>query len=115
MSFRDLEVWRRSLNLSVSIYRNLSSLTDFGFKGQITRSSLSIPSNIAEGYGRESNKDLIRFLYIAKGSCSELETQIIIGMKVEFIHPKLADRWLKEAEELSAMLGGLIQTRKTYN
>lgn len=81
MGFKQLDVWRRSLKLSISIYKELSTLKDFGFKDQITRSSLSVPSNIAEGYGRGTNKELIRFLFIAKGSCYELETQILIGKK----------------------------------
>ncbi|MBL4772226.1 MAG: four helix bundle protein [Alcanivoracaceae bacterium] len=79
MSFKNIDVWNKSRNLSVAVYGGMSNLKDFGFKDQITRSSLSVPSNIAEGYERFSNKELIRFLYIAKGSCGELQAQIIIG------------------------------------
>ncbi len=85
MNYRELDVWKRSMNLSIAIYQNLSGLRNFGFKDQITRSSLSVPSNIAEGYGRGTNKELMRFLYIAKGSCNELETQIIIGTE-DWLH-----------------------------
>jgi hypothetical protein len=60
--FENLQVWKRSARLSADIYRGMRDLTDWGFRDQITRAGLSIPSNIAEGYERESNKDLIKFL-----------------------------------------------------
>ncbi|MEZ9006725.1 four helix bundle protein [Vibrio sp. 10N.247.311.59] len=72
MRFEDLDVWKRSARLSVEVYRHFKESRDFGFKDQITRSSLSISSNIAEGYERRSNKELINFLSYAKGSCGEL-------------------------------------------
>ena len=61
MKFEDMDVWKKSKKLSVSIYRELSALKDYGFKDQITRSGLSIPSNIAEGFGRSSDKEKIIF------------------------------------------------------
>ncbi|GAB6282455.1 MAG: hypothetical protein STSR0008_12010 [Ignavibacterium sp.] len=66
--FEDLIVWQKSFNLSIEIYRLFKDSLDFGFKDQICRTSLSIPSNIAEGFERESNKEFISFLQIAKGS-----------------------------------------------
>lgn len=86
--FEKLEVWKLSARLSVEVYKGFSQCSDFGFKDQITRSSLSIPSNIAEGNDRESNKDNIRFLYYAKGSCAELRTQIYIGSEIGYIKLK---------------------------
>ena len=80
MNFRNLEVWKRSVRLSAELYQGLRGLKDYGFKDQITRSGLSVPSNIAEGYGRGSVKETIQFLHYAKGSCAELQTQIIIGI-----------------------------------
>ena len=71
MKFEDLEVWKRSSRLSVELYKCLADCRDYGFKDQITRSGLSIPSNIAEGMDRSSHKEKIRFLDIAKGSCAE--------------------------------------------
>ena len=81
MPFENLEVWKRAKELSVSIYRSMGNLKDFGFKDQITRSSLSIPSNIAEGMERSTEKEKARFLEIARGSAAELRTQIMIGKK----------------------------------
>ena len=66
MKFEDLEVWKRSARLSADIYKELLQLKDYGFKDQITRSGLSIPSNIAEGIERESNKECLQFLSYAK-------------------------------------------------
>lgn len=68
-----MDVWKRSSRLSVNIYSNLSDLKDFGFRDQITRSSLSVPSNIAEGFERATGKDKRNFLNYSKGSCAELK------------------------------------------
>ena len=84
MKFEDLDVWKRSSRLCAEVYKELSSLKDFGFKDQITRSSLSIPSNIAEGVERDSDKECAVFLNYAKGSCGELRTQIYIGMYIVY-------------------------------
>ena len=82
MRFEDLEVWRKAARLSANIYKQLRDLQDFGFKDQITRFGLSVPSNIAEGFERESQKEGLTFLSYAKGSCGELRSQIYIGMDI---------------------------------
>ena len=94
MSFESLDVWKRAKNLSVEIYRSMAKLGDWGFKDQVTRSSLSIPSNIAEGMERASDKEKARFLDIAKASSAELRTQIIIGIEVGYIQENIGERWL---------------------
>ena len=66
MAFEDLDVWKRSAGLSADIYKILSDLKDYGFKDQITRSGLSIPSNIAEGMERGSNKEKVQFYHMPK-------------------------------------------------
>ncbi len=114
MNFQDLKVWEKSKNLAVKIYRLFSNSRDFGFKDQITRSALSIPSNISEGYERESNKELIRFLYIAKGSCGELRTQLIIASEIDYLKSAIADNLIKDSLEISYMLNSLIRTRKSF-
>lgn len=83
--FEALEVWKRSARLSAEIYKTLAELKDYGFRDQITRASLSVPSNIAEGYERNSNKEMANFLNYAKGSAGELRTQIYIGMEIGYI------------------------------
>lgn len=109
MKFEDMEVWKRSSRLSVDIYSNLSDLKDYGFKDQITRSSLSLPSNIAEGFERATAKDKCNFLNYSKGSCAELRTQIYIGIEIGYIPKELGKNWAKETEEISSMLSGLMK------
>jgi four helix bundle protein len=88
----------------------MADLKDFGFRDQITRAGLSIPSNIAEGHERNSDKELANFLNYAKGSAGELRTQIYIGMEIGYINNEIGNAWTNECEEISKMLHGLIRT-----
>ena len=112
MDFEKLSVWKRARQLSADIYRQLSDLRDIGFKDQITRSGLSVPSNIAEGMERISGKEKLQFLNIARASCAELRTQIIIGGDIDYIPKATAQAWLSETREISAMLSGLMKAIK---
>jgi len=114
MRFEDLEVWKRAKCLCVAIYRAMGACRDFGFRDQITRSSLSVPSNIAEGFERISLKECATFLSYAKGSCGELRTQVHVGMEIGYIAQETGREWLRESEELSLMLGALIKIKKGY-
>ncbi|WP_018078850.1 four helix bundle protein [Thiobacillus denitrificans] len=111
--FEDLAVWKRSARLSADLYKSLRDLKDFGFCDQITRAGLSIPSNIAEGYEREPAKETTNFLNYAKGSAGEFRTQIYIGIDIGYIERDTGMQWIKEAEEISRMLHGLMQTIRT--
>lgn len=108
--FEELEDWKRSARLSADIYKGLAELRDFGFRDQITRAGLSIPSNIAEGHERGTRKEMANFLNYAKGSAGELRTQIYIGMEIGFLDREQGKQWLTEAEEISRMLHGLIKS-----
>jgi four helix bundle protein len=112
MAFDDLDVWKRSCRLSVALYRELESVKNWGFRDQITRSGLSVPSNIAEGFERDSDAEIARFLTIAKGSCGELITQVYIGIEAGFIVRDLGMNWVKEAKEINAILGALIKRHR---
>ena len=114
MRFEDLDIWKRAMRLSVEIYQHLRDLKDYGFKDQVTRSGLSIPSNIAEGFERGSQKECVAFLSYAKGSCGELRTQIYIGLEIGYIENTPGEKWLGETQEISKMLGGLIKTKKGF-
>ena len=82
MGFEQLEVWKRSSKLCTEIYKHFNNIKDFGFRDQITRSSLSIPNNIAEGEERGTIKENVQFLIYAQGSCGEsLERKYILGQK----------------------------------
>ena len=111
--FEDLAVWKRSARLSADLYKSLRDLKDFGFRDQITRSGLSVPSNIAEGYERGSAKETVNFLNYAKGSAGELRTQMYIGIDIGYIEREAGMAWIKEVEEISRMLHGLMQTIRT--
>ncbi|WP_295474159.1 four helix bundle protein [uncultured Pseudomonas sp.] len=108
MDFEKLSVWRRSKDLAVSVYQVFKECRDFGFKGQITRSAVSIPSNIAEGMERLSWREKVWLLGVAKASCAELRTQLIIAVEIGYLSAELADKWINETRQLSRMLSGLI-------
>ena len=114
MRFEDLDVWKRAMKLSTDIYRELKNLKDYGFKDQITRSGLSIPSNIAEGFERESLKECLVFLSYAKGSCGELRTQIHIGTAIGYINRELGESWIRETTEISSMISSLMKTKRNF-
>ena len=110
-SYESLEVWQRSCRLAVKLYGLLRECTDFGLKDQMTRASVSIASNIAEGAERGSPADYIRFIHIAKGSAAELRTQVYIATEIGTIFPKeTASELIAELKRISGMLHGLIKS-----
>ena len=110
--YEDLDVWKESIRLVSSIYSELKTSKYYGLKSQIQKSAVSIPSNIAEGHERESNKKYIHFLYIAKASCGELRTQLYIARNVYEIKKNIVDKYIEQTKKLSVMLYKLIKTRK---
>lgn len=114
-NFQKLRVWIMSKDLAVKIYRLTQKrefLKDLGFKDQIQRSAVSIPSNISEGDELETDKQSIRHFYIAKGSAAELLTQIIIGQEIGYIMKEEADQLSGDCRIISVMLTKLIQARR---
>lgn len=107
MKCERLDVWKRSSRLAVNVYQHFKTCKDYSFKDQITRSSLSIASNIAEGMEKESEKEKIRYIEIAKGSSAELITQIYIGIEINYINKAEGLTWIKELNEILRMLTGL--------
>ena len=108
--FEELDVWKRAVELSAAIYRETKDLRDFGFRDQITRAGLSIPSNLAEGIERSTPADQCKFLDYARASCGEVRTQAIVGMKVGFISEEVGQTWSNETKQLAAMINGLIRS-----
>jgi four helix bundle protein len=112
-SHKDLKVWQESMDLVIQIYKlaeNFPKHEIYGLSSQIRRAAVSIPSNIAEGAGRSGEKEFIRFLYIALGSLSEVETQLEIAFRLDYI---------KDLEEINnsiyfirKMLANLIKSLK---
>ncbi len=108
----DLNVWKEGVRLSVGIYKSLKNCKDYGLRDQIQRSAVSIPSNISEGFDRKGNKEFIQFLYIAKGSCSELRTQLYIAMETGSVEKTTGLEFIEKTKKISAMLYKLIKVRK---
>ncbi|HKJ70406.1 MAG TPA: four helix bundle protein [Gammaproteobacteria bacterium] len=112
-SFEDLEVWKRACRLAEQVYRALEGCRDFGLKDQMTRSSVSVASNIAEGVERGSAADSVRFLHIAKGSAAELRTQLYIAQRIALLEEAVAKNLIQECQEISAMLQNLSKYLKS--
>lgn len=107
---KDLDVWKQSMLLAEDIYaltKEFPSEERFGLSSQIKRAVVSIPSNIAEGAGRKGDKEFIQFLYIAMGSLSELETQLILSDRLQFVNS--IEIYLNQIEKIKKMLFGLIR------
>lgn len=113
--FKDLEIWKRSRLFCSNIYAVTSNFPDnekFGITNQLRRASVSIPSNIAEGASRASNKDFSRFLEIAIGSAYEIETQLLISNDLDFIKTEKLTLLLDELEEIIKMISKFRSTLK---
>jgi len=114
--YKDLNVWRLGKEMAISIYKMTSMgafKSDFGLRDQMRRAAVSIPSNIAEGDERGTNKDGVRFLYIAKGSLAELQTQLIIAQEIGYINLATLNEIDKRCDQLGKMLGSLIKSRSS--
>jgi four helix bundle protein len=111
-SYRDLLVWQKGMNLVTEVYKitqNFPSSEIYALTSQIRRCAVSIPSNIAEGYGRNSTADYKRFLQIAAGSLFELQTQIEIAFNLNYISKNIFDDFFEKTKELDRMLLSLIK------
>ena len=115
--FKGLQVWRKAKTLAVDIYllTNDGKVSrDFGSRDQLRRCAVSIPSNIAEGDERDTDKDSVRFFYMAKGSLAELITQLEIGGEVCHFTKEQIPPLVSRCEELGRMLGALIKARSAH-
>lgn len=118
LTHKDLIVWQKSMDLVEKIYlytRQFPNEELYGLTSQIRRASISVPSNIAEGYGRYSDKELVRFLFISLGSASEVETQLIISFRLKFIDEKIFSELNQLNNEIIKMLSGLIRSKNNGN
>ena len=114
-SYRDLIVWQKSVAMVTLVYKLLKVFPKdekFGLTAQLKRSSVSVPSNIADGYGRNSIKDYIRFLNISRGSLYEVQTQFQIALNLKFIKEKDLEEIKSLSMEIEKMLNSLISKLK---
>jgi len=115
-SFEDLPVWQNARELAVLVYRTTSKgklKEDYGLKNQIQRAVVSISSNIAEGFERGSKREFIQFLYIAKGSCGELRSQLYIAKDLGYLDNSDSETLIKSASNTSKQINGFIKYLKT--
>ena len=115
MPHKNLEVWKQSIDFVTEIYKltNLFPKEElYGLVQQMRRSAVSVPSNIAEGCGRKGNAETIQFLYIAAGSTSEIETQIIIANKIGFLSIDETEKIISQLDQIKRLLFGLIKSYK---
>ncbi len=116
--FRELRVWQEAKALAAQNYKittNCDFSHDYGLRDQARRTAVSVASNIAEGYERNSNRDFIRFLLIAKGSLSELRTHLEIAVEIGYINGKAFEVIEEQCKKTTAMLVKLIKARKEKN
>jgi len=111
-NFRDLNVWKKGIEIVKEVYEIVDGFPKqefYGLATQMQRCSVSIPSNIAEGFNRFHNKEYKQFLYIAMGSCAELETQIEIAVELKYINEQKKGILLEKLDHESRMLRNLIK------
>lgn len=114
--FRNFIVWQKSHQLTLDVYKAVNNFPkdeQFGLISQMKRSSSSIPTNIAEGCGRNTDKDFARFLIIAFGSANELEYQFILSGDLNFINKETNEQLLSQIQEIKKMLNALISKLNT--
>ncbi len=114
-TFRNLLIWQKSMDLVTKIYNSTQKFPKeelFGLTSQIRRSATSIPSNIAEGYGRDSNKEYLRFLNISISSLFEMQTQIEIAKNINYINETDFNKIYEDSREIERMLTSFIKKIK---
>ena len=114
-TYKELGVWQKAVDLTTEVYRITRHFPDdekFALTGQIRRAAVSIPANIAEGWGRGTTKEYIQFLLISRGSLMELETHTIIGARLGYLSEKDTAALKLRVDEIGRMLNGLIQSLK---
>lgn len=110
-TYQDLRVWQHGMDLAAEVYRATESFPRrewYCLAGQMRRAAVSVPSNVAEGKGRKTDKDYAHFLYQARGSLLELQTQILLAEKLQYVHSSLRNALMERAAAVGRELAGLI-------
>lgn len=108
--FEDIIAWQRAKEMTIMIYSLFKNLKDFGFRDQITRASVSVMNNIAEGFERKSDKEFKNFLFMAKGSCGEVRSMLHLAKELNYFKSEEYEKLRNQSDEISRMLSGLIKT-----
>ena len=107
--FEDLEIWKEGMEICKELYILLNDCKDYGLKDQMQRASVSIPSNIAEGYERNGLKEKQQYMFIAKASCGEIRTQLYLAVFLNYIDPEKGNILINRVSKLSIMIYNYIQ------
>jgi four helix bundle protein len=110
--FEDIIAWQKARVLTLDVYRAFKLSRDFSFRDQIQRAAVSIMNNIAEGYERKGDKELGRFLFIAKGSCGEVRSMLYLASDLDYIDKISFETMYGKSLEISKMLSGFIKQLK---
>lgn len=115
-NYRDLTVWKKAMDLVLSVYKasqHWPKDETFGLTNQVRRAAVSIPANIAEGQGRDSAREFLRFLSIANGSLYEVETHLLIASQLDYLEPNNAAPLMEQAAEIGHLLNGLTASLRS--
>lgn len=107
--FEDILAWQESKKLIEKIYVSFKNCKDYSFRDQLQRAAVSVMNNIAEGYERKGNKEFVKFLYIAKGSCAEVRSMLYIALDLEYINDKDFNTYQDKCLHISSMLSNFIK------
>ena len=116
MTHKDLDVWKQAMLLAQRVYvltNDFPKSEQFGIVSQMRRAAVSVPSNIAEGAARQTNKEFIQFLYIALGSLMELETQLMLSVDVGYLSKENLESIQEDLTKQAKLLNGFIRYRKS--
>lgn len=107
--FEDILAWQKAKEVTKKIYILLAQTKDYGFKDQIQRAAVSVMNNVAEGFERRSDKEFKHFLFVAKGSCGEVRSTLILAKELDYIKSDICDDLILETEKISKMLSNFIK------
>lgn len=110
--FEEIIAWQKAKELTMCLYAVLKKNKDYSYRDQLQRSAVSIMNNIAEGFERQTNREMKQFMFIAKGSCGEVRSMLHLGKELNYFHQLEFDRLLKLSEEISRLLSGFIKSLK---
>ncbi len=108
--FEEIIAWQKAKLLTIQVYKLFENSKDYGFKDQIQRACVSIMNNIAEGFERRSNNEFKHFLFVAKGSCGEVRSMLLLAGAMSILKQNQADELSAKAEEISKIISGLVKT-----
>lgn len=113
--FRDIIAWQKAFVLTIEVYKSLEQCRDYSYRDQIQRASVSIMNNIAEGSARQSDKAFCNYLSIAKGSCAEVESMLLLGSELGYFTSPNHEKLIEQCDQTARLLHGLMKKLKAQD